>query len=250
MSRRNGLQQSSIMDFASSKRGHSDSTGDEPAPKKTSPDSSALTAIPRVTGGQWASVGASLLIYTCDGIKASSKIAGFDMGNFGMRALKSNFLRILDGTLIKTKSGATFPKNTTDWMLWNPKVAPKIQQLFLEGYKIVIFTNQRGIEQGKVQVRDFKNKIVNISKALRVPLQVISIKSYYLYGLFQAFVSTGHVSFRKPHVGMWVELEQNYNDGVPIDRNASIYCGDAAGRIKTSVSIQILAVLFHFCLGP
>jgi hypothetical protein len=44
-------------------------------------ESSASEGLLRVGGGKWASIGASLLIYTSDGIKASSKIAGFDMGN-------------------------------------------------------------------------------------------------------------------------------------------------------------------------
>jgi bifunctional polynucleotide phosphatase/kinase len=53
---------------------------------------------------------------------------------------------ILDGTLIKTKSGAVFPKDAHDWQLWSPKIVPTLQKLYEDGYKIVIFTNQRGIE--------------------------------------------------------------------------------------------------------
>lgn len=53
---------------------------------------------------------------------------------------------VLDGTLISTKSGNVFPKDVSDWKLWSAKVSPKLQQLHADGYKIVIFTNQRGIE--------------------------------------------------------------------------------------------------------
>ncbi|KAI6191068.1 putative protein F21D5.5 [Aphelenchoides bicaudatus] len=203
MSRRVQL---SMIDFASSKRKNT-STGNEPPSKKVSPDADNLSLkSPRPgASGKWTSVGSSLLIYTTNDVKPSDQIASFDM----------------DGTLIKTKSGAVFPKNSGDWQLWNSKVVSKLQQLHNDGYKIVIFTNQRGIEQGKVLVSDFKNKIVSVCKALRVPVQ--------------AFISTGHVSYRKPYIGMWVEMENNYNDGVEVDRSASIYCGDAAGREKNNI---------------
>jgi bifunctional polynucleotide phosphatase/kinase len=96
------------------------------------------------------------LIYSSEGLEHREKIAGFD----------------LDGTIVRTQSGKVFPKDTNDWMLWNQKVATKIQQLHKEGFKIVIFTNQRGIEKGKVRPHEFKNKIVNVAKVLGVPLQV------------------------------------------------------------------------------
>lgn len=35
---------------------------------------------------------------------------------------------------------------------------------------------------------------------------------------------------RKPRPGIWWWLEHVGNDGVPVDRSASFYCGDAAGR--------------------
>ena len=41
----------------------------------------------------------------------SNKVAGFD----------------LDGTLIKTKSGRTYPKNENDWDWWNPSVPKKLK---------------------------------------------------------------------------------------------------------------------------
>jgi bifunctional polynucleotide phosphatase/kinase len=43
-------------------------------------------------------------------VKGSDKIAGFDM----------------DYTLIKTKSGAKFPKGADDWVIWHDKVKEKM----------------------------------------------------------------------------------------------------------------------------
>jgi len=49
-------------------------------------------------------------IYGDAGTIPSDKIAGFDM----------------DWTLIRTKSGKTFPQNANDWVLWDKMVIKKI----------------------------------------------------------------------------------------------------------------------------
>jgi len=60
--------------------------------------------------------------------------------------------------------------------------------------QIVIFTNQAGIEQGKVPIPNMKRKLENVIAALGVPIQ--------------AFVSPGKGIFRKPCPGMWYTLEK------------------------------------------
>ena len=54
----------------------------------------------------------------------------------------------MDWTLIRTKTGKTFPKDENDWLVWNPKVVDKLKELHGNGFKIVIFTNQNGISKG------------------------------------------------------------------------------------------------------
>ena len=68
----------------------------------------------------------------------SVKIAGFDM----------------DGTLIEPKSNKKFATGPTDWKLWDDSVKTKLSELHSEGFQIVIFTNQGGVEAGKVTVKD------------------------------------------------------------------------------------------------
>ena len=68
----------------------------------------------------------------------SVKIAGFDM----------------DGTLIEPKSNKKFATGPTDWKFWDDSVKTKLSQLHSEGFQIVIFTNQGGVEAGKVTVKD------------------------------------------------------------------------------------------------
>jgi bifunctional polynucleotide phosphatase/kinase len=131
------------------------------------------------------------------GTNGSSKISAFD----------------LDHTLIKTKSGNVHPKDIEDWVSY-PGSIIKIKDLYNDGFKIVVFTNQSG---SKFNKNDFTKKIENISKKFGVPIQ--------------AFVSTDYGFYRKPSIGMWYLLEQN-NTNIPIKE--SFYVGDAAGRPKTS----------------
>ncbi|OON23178.1 putative polynucleotide kinase 3'-phosphatase [Opisthorchis viverrini] len=69
---------------------------------------------------------------------------------------------------------------------------------------------------GYLDVAGFQRKFESIAFKLTVPLQ--------------AFFSLLSDRNRKPMIGMWEQLEEKGNDGIPIDKLASIYCGDAAGR--------------------
>ncbi|EPB85745.1 hypothetical protein HMPREF1544_07496 [Mucor circinelloides 1006PhL] len=129
---------------------------------------------------------------------ARSKIAAFD----------------LDGTLIATKSGRVFAKDEHDWRWWDPVVPKRIEALHDEGFKIVIFSNQNGLNSDK-KVKGFQYKIESILRQVNSPILVMAAMKKDKY--------------RKPMTGMWEWLEQN-NDGVSIDKSQSFYVGDAAGR--------------------
>ncbi|ALC45460.1 CG9601 [Drosophila busckii] len=156
----------------------------------------------------WNSVAnGKLIIYTSVGVKASSKIASYDM----------------DGTIIKTKSGNVFPKNTDDWQIIFPEVPDKLQRLHKDGFKICFFTNQGGIARGKIKLDDFKLKVKAIVKKLAVPVQV--------------FIAVGNGIYRKPLTGMWEHLKNEMNDNVEIRVERSFFVGDAAGRPETGKGI-------------
>lgn len=141
-----------------------------------------------------------LLMYTSDEIESRSKIAAFDV----------------DGTIIKTKSGKRFPINADDWELNFPTIPLTLRKLYEDDYKIVFFTNQSGIGNDSVKLKDFKQKIENILKTVSVPLQV--------------FVALGKNFYRKPMPGMWNTLREFKNDNAEINLEKSFYVGDAAGR--------------------
>lgn len=101
------------------------------------------------------------------------KIAAFDM----------------DGTIIITQSGKVFPIDNKDWKINFPEVTKTIRKLSDNGYKIVIFTNQGGIGNKKVNEKTFKEKVENIIDVIKTPVQV--------------FVATHGDLYRKPAPGMW-----------------------------------------------
>jgi bifunctional polynucleotide phosphatase/kinase len=124
------------------------------------------------------------------------KVAGFD----------------LDHTLIKPKSGAVFPKDENDWT-WNyDNVIEILNKLQLDGYSIVIFTNQKGLTSKKFTIQTFSKKIEQILKHIKFDILVASDDDYY----------------RKPMTGMW---EKYISDHKIENMNDSFYCGDASGRI-------------------
>ncbi|XP_051154405.1 uncharacterized protein F21D5.5 isoform X2 [Leptopilina boulardi] len=140
------------------------------------------------------------LVFSSKGLEGRSKIAAYDM----------------DKTLIKTKSGLEFPKDANDWQLWHHEVPNKIKKLHADGFKIIIFTNQASLGTGKIKVSDFKLKIERIVQKIGTPIQV--------------FIAVGYSRFRKPCTGMWELLSNEKNDDVKINKEQSLFVGDAAGR--------------------
>uniref|UniRef100_A0ABM0MWD8 Bifunctional polynucleotide phosphatase/kinase-like n=1 Tax=Saccoglossus kowalevskii TaxID=10224 RepID=A0ABM0MWD8_SACKO len=139
---------------------------------------------------------------TGSGIPGSKKIAAFD----------------IDSTVIKTHSGRRFAIGSNDWQFWEDEVPDKLKEAHNDGYKIVFFTNQAGIEKNHVRPKEICTKCEDIIVALGFPVQV--------------FMCTGQNQFRKPSVLVFDHMEKNCNDGIAVDRKKSYYVGDAAGRDK------------------
>jgi DNA 3'-phosphatase len=79
--------------------------------------------------------------------KGNTKIASFD----------------LDGTLIVPKSQSKYPSVRSDWKWLFPEVKTKLQQLHNEGWKIVIFSNQAGVEKGHENLNHITGKIIDLA---------------------------------------------------------------------------------------
>jgi len=116
----------------------------------------------------------------------------------------------LDNTIITTKSKLKFPKDENDWVFMDDMVSIINA---LKDHLIVIFTNQKGIEN-KLGLDKFKQKIMNIKKSFTQDIWV--------------FVALQDDYYRKPLTGMWDLLEHLVEN--KINKENSFYVGDAAGR--------------------
>ena len=113
----------------------------------------------------------------------------------------------LDNTLITTKSGKVFPKDKDDYKLLYDNVLDKLKDLTDKNYKIVIFSNQKGIGLGKINTN------------------IITHKINKLFPNADYFLSLKDDLYRKPMIGMYEKfIELN---GKP---KKMFYVGDAAGR--------------------
>nr|XP_051225914.1 polynucleotide 3'-phosphatase ZDP-like isoform X8 [Lolium perenne] len=144
-----------------------------------------------------------------DGLRASAKIAAFDF----------------DGCLAKTSVKIT---GADKWSLQHKSIPSKLQSLYNDGYKLVIFTNESNIDRWKnkrQQAVDSKvGRLDNFIECVKVPIQV-----FIACGVGKG-KGTPDDRFRKPNSGMWWLMAEHFNSGIAIDMDQSFYVGDAAGR--------------------
>nr|XP_027064177.1 polynucleotide 3'-phosphatase ZDP-like [Coffea arabica] len=156
---------------------------------------------------QWKAFQTIIFLERVDGLHDSTKIAAFDF----------------DGCLAKT---AVNKIGADAWSLMYPSIPEKLQRLYDEGYKLVIFTNESNIERWKkkrqVAVDSKIGRIESFIKLVKVPIQV-----FIACGLSNCQPED---AYRKPKTGMWHIMEKHFNSGLLIDMDHSFYVGDAAGR--------------------
>lgn len=127
----------------------------------------------------------------------------------------------LDGTLIETISGETFPKGIWDMRL-RFDVLDAIKKLNPE--YIFIASNQGGIENGFVNALNFRAKSEYITR---------SIREYCGIGCYAMYCETNDKSdtYRKPNTGMLHSLLEKYiGDDFDYIKSKSLMIGDASGK--------------------
>lgn len=127
----------------------------------------------------------------------------------------------LDGTLIKTKSGETFPKGIWD-MEFRFDVLDSIKKL--NPQYIFIASNQGGIDKGLVNEIHFNNKLDYICS---------SIKEYCNCHCDAMYCVANDKSNpnRKPNVGMLSSaIELYFDDAHDYIKSVSLMIGDASGK--------------------
>ena len=127
----------------------------------------------------------------------------------------------LDGTLINTVSGETFPKGIWDMQI-RFEVLDKIKEVKPE--YLLIVSNQGGIESGFVDDHDFRAKSEYIARAIR---EYCNCKCYAMY----CTTNNKSDSHRKPNIGMLESLLEKYvGDDFDYIKQKSLMIGDASGK--------------------
>ncbi|KAK2749643.1 hypothetical protein FQN57_005865 [Myotisia sp. PD_48] len=133
-----------------------------------------------------------------------------------------------DHTLVLPKSGTRFSRSASDWKWWDEQVPSKLRSLSSQGYLIAIVSNQKAIslkqdiKAGKSESKSlsmFKEKAAAVMKILNIPISL--------------YAATESDEYRKPRMGMWNELLDDYDLDTTrdsIDLENSVFVGDAAGR--------------------
>lgn len=136
----------------------------------------------------------------------------------------------LDGTLIKTATGKTFPEDCTDFIIRKEvldKIASRMPNLFWVG----IVTNQGGIPQF-VSKRDFETKFECIIQFVgsylgnKIPKFSSMKTSVIVSGLYSASTDKDNKD-RKPNIGMLEHLQEYFGEN---DKSQMIMIGDASGK--------------------
>lgn len=126
----------------------------------------------------------------------------------------------LDGTLIVTKSGKTFPENEDDWK-FKPGICYAIRS-YNPKY-IFIISNQGGIEKGFVDRGKFIAKMNDIMNEIR------KWGDFVVSGTFCESNDPNN-EFRKPNVGMVDFFRHCYVMGYDFDNRHALMIGDASGK--------------------
>jgi len=127
----------------------------------------------------------------------------------------------LDGTIIITKSGKTFPENCYDWQ-FKETIISAIQEYNPTHLHIV--SNQGGIEKGFVDEKEFFNKITAICGQLRKYLPNTRVTFAY------CIVNDANCERRKPNSGMIDDYCIDAYNGTDCSKRNCLMIGDASGK--------------------
>ncbi len=128
----------------------------------------------------------------------------------------------LDGTLIETQSGKTFPQNQFDWK-WKFSEIPRLlkEKCKKEDFVCVI-SNQKGLIKKEEKREAFIKKIQDIHEKLEKE----GVQMNW-------FISLEDDYYRKPLTGSFHLIKNEFKKrNMKISKSGSFFCGDACGRSK------------------
>lgn len=101
----------------------------------------------------------------------------------------------VDGTLVSTKSGATFRKSADDWQ-WLPGRLQKLQTLDRLGVKLAVASNQGGVAYGLLDPREIRHELQRMAGQKRRISPMWQCASLILKRLLSNSERIAHVASR------------------------------------------------------
>jgi D-glycero-D-manno-heptose 1,7-bisphosphate phosphatase len=125
----------------------------------------------------------------------------------------------VDGTLVCTKSGATFRKGAADWQ-WLPGRLEKLRTLKAQGVRLAIATNQGGVAFGHMQQEEILAELTRMAKEGDISVAGL----YVCYNHPHAKIERYRIEDerRKPGPGMLLEAMADFE----AESDETLYVGD------------------------
>lgn len=161
-------------------------------------------AVPPPRNVAWNSVKENVIVRKVANDKPRDKVAAFD----------------LDGTLTIWRTGG-WPSKLEHYELWSSTVPAKLRAYYDEGFKLVFFTNQGGIQSAhNGKKATLVKRVINwIAQLVDRPIHaVLSTRS----------LKKDPGSFHKPTGKMWSVATKFLNKGQPFNVGESFFVGDSA----------------------
>jgi D-glycero-D-manno-heptose 1,7-bisphosphate phosphatase len=114
----------------------------------------------------------------------------------------------VDGTLTKTKSGATFRKTADDWEPIDGRIA-KLRDLREQAFSLALASNQGGVAFGYMEEADIQRELQRTAKWFYIPEQAV----FACYTHPKASIDRYRTvdDRRKPGADMLIEAMQAYH---------------------------------------
>ncbi len=124
-----------------------------------------------------------------------------------------------DGSLVTTKSGATFRKDAADWK-WLPGRFEKIRELIEQGKRVVVITNQGGVAYGFMRAEDILHELQKMCRSVGIPIGGLYVCYTHPDGRLPEYRMKD--DRRKPGPGMLREAMRDFG----AEPDSTLYVGD------------------------
>jgi D-glycero-D-manno-heptose 1,7-bisphosphate phosphatase len=133
----------------------------------------------------------------------------------------------VDGTLVSTKSGATFRKSADDWQ-WLPGRFERLRELKVQGIRLAVATNQGGVAFGFMRREDILVELIKMCREVGIPPGGLYICYSHPKGSLEEYRRED--DRRKPGPGMLKEAMRDFE----ASPEETLFVGDMSDDAKAA----------------